>query len=260
MKDPMSLGFIGGGRVTRIILGGFRKKGKEFAEIVVSDLSEEALARLRALYPNARTILGDNKGPAVCDLVFLALHPPACGAVLDEIKGVLRPDAILISLAPKLTISRITERLGGFSRVGRMIPNAPSIVGAGYNPITYPPGLDNHEWAAIGGALGALGECPEVPEKDLEAYAVLAAMGPTYFWFQWEELEGLGTGFGLSSENARKALAAMAGGAAKAYFESGLSAAEVMDLVPVKPLKDDEEDIRSKYRLRLNPLFEKIRP
>jgi pyrroline-5-carboxylate reductase len=260
MKDPMSLGFIGGGRVTRIILEGFRKKGKEFAEIVVSDVSEEALARVRAIAPGSRTVQADNKAPASCDLVFLALHPPACGAVLDEIKGALRPDAVLVSLAPKLTIARISESLGGFSRVGRMIPNAPSIVGAGYNPITYPPGLDNQELAAISGALEALGECPEVPEKDLEAYAILAAMGPTYFWFQWEELESLGTGFGLRNEDARKALAAMVGGAAKAYFGSGLSAAEVMDLVPVKPLKDDEEDIKSKYRLRIKPLYGKIKP
>jgi pyrroline-5-carboxylate reductase len=255
MKDPMSLGFIGGGRVTKIILEGFRKKSGEFAEIVVSDVSEEALACVRALIPGARTILADNKVPAACDLVFLALHPPACGAALDEIKGVLKPDAVLISLAPKVTIARISEKLGGFSRVGRMIPNAPSIIGAGYNPITYPQGR-----AAISGVLAALGECPEVPEKDLEAYAILAAMGPTYFWFQWEELERLGTGFGLSSEDARKALAGMVDGAAKTYFESGLPAGEVMDLVPVKPLKDDEEDIRSKYRSRLNPLYEKIRP
>lgn len=260
MRDLISLGFIGGGRVTRIILEGFRKAGKEFAEIVVSDVSEEALARVRTIHPNVRTALADNKAPAACDLVFLALHPPACGAALDEIKGILKPDAVLVSLAPKITIARISEKLGGFARVARMIPNAPSIVGAGYNPITRQSGLENQEWAAISGVLAALGECPEVPERDLEAYAILAAMGPTYFWFQWEELESLGAGFGLSSEDARKALAATVGGAAKAYFESGLTAGEVMDLVPVKPLKDDEEDIRSKYRLRLSPLYEKIKP
>lgn len=260
MKDPVSLGFIGGGRVTRIILEGFRRAGKEFSEIVVSDVSAEALARVRAVSPGARTVLGDNKGPATCDLVFLALHPPACGAALDEIKGTLKPDAVLISLAPKITIARISEKLGGFFRVGRMIPNAPSIVGAGFNPITCPPALGNQERAAISGVLAALGECPEVPENDLEAYAILAAMGPTYLWFQWEELEGLGTGFGLSGENARRALAAMIGGAKAAYYESGLPPGEVMDLVPVKPLKDDEEDIRSRFRLRLKPLYEKIKP
>jgi len=260
MKNPTSLGFIGGGRVARIILGGFRKKGKECAEIVVSDVSEEALARIRALHPGARTTLADNRAPAACDLVFLALHPPACGAALDEIKGVLSPEAVLISLAPKVTMARISEKLGGFSRVVRMIPNAPSLVGAGYNPVAFSPALENQDWAVISRVLAALGECPEVPEKDLEAYAILAAMGPTYFWFQWEELETLGAGFGLSSEDVRKALAATVGGAARAYFESGLPAGEVMDLIPVKPLKDDEEDIRSRFRQRLGPLYEKIKP
>ena len=62
------------------------------------------------------------------------------------------------------------------------------------------------------------------------------------------------------SDVSEEALAAMVGGAAKASFESGLPAGEVVDLVPVKPLKDDEEDIKSKYRLRFNPLYEKIKP
>jgi len=260
MNDPTSLGFIGGGRVARIILGGFRKKGREFAEIVVSDASEEALARIRALHPGARTILADNRAPAACDLVFLALHPPAFGGALDEIRGILRPEAVLISLAPKITIARISEKLAGFAQIVRMIPNAPSIVNAGYNPVAFGGGISQPAKQALLNFLSVLGECPVVPEKDLEAYAILAAMGPTYFWFQWEELETLGAGFGLSSERVRKALAATVGGAARVYFESGLPAGEVMDLIPVKPLKDDEEDIRSRFRQRLGPLYEKIRP
>lgn len=260
MSSPKSVGFIGGGRVTRIILGGFRRKGVDFAEIVVSDVSGEALERVRAIAPGAKTVLADNKAPASCDLVFLALHPPACGAALNEIKGKLRSEAVLLSLAPKLTMARLSEMLGGFMRVGRMIPNAPSIVGSGYNPIAFSLGVTKRERAGLADLLAALGDCPEVPEKDLEAYAILAAMGPTYFWFQWAELEKLGVGFGLSRADARTALDAMLQGAVGAFYRSGLAAEEVMDLVPVKPLKDDEEDIKSKYRLRLGPLYEKIIP
>lgn len=260
MRIPSRLGFIGGGRVTRIILEGFRRKGVEFAEIVVSDVSEEALTRIHTFYPEARTCLGDNAAPAGCDLVFLALHPPAYGGVLDEIKGVIGPGAILVSLAPKITIARLSERMGGFSRIARVIPNAPSIVGAGYNPVAFSPSLHAQDRDVITGLLEALGEGPEVPEKDLEAYAILAAMGPTYFWFQWEEMESLGADFGLSSEDTRKTLSAMVRGAAEAYFHSGLAVTDVADLIPVKPLKDDEEDIRSRYRKRLIPLYERIKP
>ncbi|MCK7541323.1 MAG: hypothetical protein MZV63_65770 [Marinilabiliales bacterium] len=50
---------------------------------------------------------------------LLALHPPACGAALDEIKGILKPDAVLVSLAPKVTIARISEE------AGRILPGRP---------------------------------------------------------------------------------------------------------------------------------------
>ena len=36
-------------------------------------------------------------------------------------------------------------------------------------------------------------------EDKLEAYAILTAMGPTYFWFQWQELLQIGLSFGLDA-------------------------------------------------------------
>lgn len=259
MKDK-TLGFVGGGRITRIILEGFRRNGLEFLEVVVSDLEHGILSRLEGKFPGLMISPGDNRAPARCDIVMLALHPPVYSQILDEIKGDVKPGAVLVSFAPKISMARISEGLGGFSRLARMIPNAPSIIGVGYNPVAFSSALDAKEKEELKSLFKALGECPEVPEKDLEAYAILAAMGPTYFWFQWEELETLGAEFGLSPENAHQALGATIEGAARAYFHSGLPVGDVMDLVPVKPLKDDEEDIKSKFRLRLKPLYEKIKP
>ena len=36
-----------------------------------------------------------------------------------------------------------------------------------------------------------LGQLPEVADEQLESYAVISAMGPTYFWFQFHALEQL---------------------------------------------------------------------
>lgn len=257
--NKKSLGFIGSGRVTRIILEGFQRKGTEFKEVFISDANPDVLVSLKSKFQNIKTS-SDNRQSASGDVVFIALHPPAVLPALDEIKSSLKPEAVLVSLAPKITIARISEALGGFRRVVRMIPNAPSIVNAGYNPVALGSGISRQESDDLLRLFSALGECPVVKEETLEAYAVLAAMGPTYFWFQWEEMENLGTAFGLEREAARKALSAMIRGGERAYFRSGLADAEVMDLIPVKPLKDDEEDIRSRFRQRLQPLFEKIKP
>jgi len=41
--------------------------------------------------------------------------------------------------------------------------------------------------------------------------------------------------------------------------EAGLSPAEVMDLVPVKPLGEDEATIKNLYQTKLTALFKKLK-
>jgi len=90
----------------------------------------------------------------------------------------MRKDAILISLAPKIAISKISERLEGFNKIVRMIPNACSIVNHGYNPVAFSTSLDESERKYLMKILAILGDCPEVDEDKLEAYAILAAWAP----------------------------------------------------------------------------------
>lgn len=254
------IGFIGGGRVTRIILAGLQHAGNGLSEIVVSDISPASLEQLKARFPDITVALGDHARAAGQDLVFLALHPPAIGEVAGQLKDALRPDAIVISLAPKFTLARLSALLGGFPRIARVIPNAPSILGLGFNPITCSAALSPVDRTAITSRLTPLGECPEVDETKLEAYALLTAMGPTYLWFQLETLRGLAVEFGLSEAEVAPALKRMVCGSTRTLLESGLSAAEVMDLVPVKPLGDLEPGLIEAYRSRLGALHQKLAP
>jgi pyrroline-5-carboxylate reductase len=58
--EARSVGFIGGGRVAHIILGGWLKAGKLPDRIVVSDVSLDALNRLQARFPGIRIAPNDN--------------------------------------------------------------------------------------------------------------------------------------------------------------------------------------------------------
>jgi pyrroline-5-carboxylate reductase len=42
-------------------------------------------------------------------------------------------------------------------------------------------------------------------------------------------------------------------------FESGLTPAEVMNLIPVKPLAEEEPIIKEYYRNRLTALYKKLK-
>ncbi|MBN1432097.1 MAG: NAD(P)-binding domain-containing protein [Methanomicrobiaceae archaeon] len=257
--NEKTLGFIGGGRITMVLLAAMEKSGSLPSQVVVSDMNAETLKVLQQRFPSIRTVIGGNTEAAGQDFVFLALHPPAAGEVLASVKGAVKKDAVVISLMPKQTTAQLSTMLGGFPRIIRMIPNAPAIVGKGYNPVIYPAGFSEHEKDAVSRLFAAFGDCPEVTESRLEAYAVITAMGPTYLWFQLYELEKQAQAFGMTDEEAREAVRRMAEGVLAVMNESGLAPEKVMDLVPVRPLGADESAILAAYREKLPDLYAKLK-
>lgn len=254
-----SVGFIGGGRITRVILGGFKKKGEMPIQAVVSDTSIAVLGKLKEQFPEVDIVLNDNKKPALQDIIFLAIHPPAVTSVLSYIKSCLKPASILISMVPKITIAKLSENLGGFNRIVRMIPNACTIVNKGYNPLTFSDTLTEPEKKWVVKMLSVLGNCPIVAEENLECYAILTAMGPTYLWFQLYELQKISESFGLTPKEVEDGILKMTTGAVATMYKSGLAPEEVMDLVPLKPLGEEEDNIKNVYNTKLTALFKKLK-
>ncbi len=258
MTTP-TVGFVGGGRITRILLAGWNRVERLPSRVVVADPNSEALANLEARFPRVETT-GDLAAAAAQDVVFLATHPPALPEAAGRVGGALRPTSVLVSFAPKFTIAKLSALLNGFDRIARCNPNAPSVVGAGMNPVVFGAGLGAADRETVRALLAPLGEAPEVAEEKIEAYAVLTAMGPTYLWFQMQALRELAVSFGLSGSEADAGLERMVCGAARTLVGSGLSPADVMDLVPVKPLADMEPQVLELYRTRLPAIFQKIKP
>lgn len=254
-----SIGFVGGGRVTRIFLEGWRRANALPGKIVVSDCNTETLAKLKARFPSIETAPGNSAAAAAQDIVFLAVHPPVMAEVLAGIKGRVKQEAIVVSLAPKFTVVKMTELLGGFARLARVIPNAPSVMNLGFNPVAFGPALKSADKDELTSLLKPLGESPEVVESKLEGYALLSGMGATYLWFQLQALREVATGFGLSDADIAPALQRTVCGATRTLLESGLAPAEVMDLIPVKPLAEMEAQVSELYRTRLPALYQRIK-
>jgi pyrroline-5-carboxylate reductase len=256
MKKFESIGFVGGGRVTRFLLEGWKRAGRMPDGICVADSNADVLTTLKRDFPEIAAAAPAEA--AACPLVILALHPPAMKDALAAIKPAVQAGATVLSLAPKITAAAIAGALGSV-KVARMIPNAPSAIGKGYNPVAYADGMDEDTKVALRALAAPWGDSPEVPEMNLEAYAMISAMGPTYMWFQWQALRELGMGFGLHPAAADEAILKTVEGSAECLLAHGRDPAQVMDLVPVKPLKDDEAAIVSAYRAKLSGLYEKIK-
>jgi len=253
-----SLGFIGGGRITKIFLQAFANRKVKFNSVVVFDTNTDALVALKQQFPNI-VVAETPEQAAQQPTVFIALHPPMIMETLAKIAEIVPADALVISLAPKISIEKIASKLKTI-HIARMIPNATSFINEGYNPVTFAAGFNETEKAEVLDLLHLLGTTFEVAENKLEAYAILSAMLPTYFWFQWSELTKLGDPMGLTEEESNVAIQQTLQAAMNLYFESGLSPEQVMDLIPVKPIGEHQAQIAEIYHSKLMGLFEKIKP
>ncbi|NCA77724.1 MAG: hypothetical protein EOM90_15435 [Alphaproteobacteria bacterium] len=251
-----TIGFIGGGRITRIFLQAFQNKGFLPDKIAVFDISNEVLLALHQKYPKVE--IASLEAVASQDIVFIALHPPVILDTIEQVKGLITPDACVISLAPKITIEKITAKLNGLVNVGRLIPNVTSYINKGYNPVCFSKNFNKKE--DILDILNILGETFIVEEPKLEAYAIASAMLPTYFWFQWQEIHQIGSKMGLDENESRETVKKTLIAAIDTLYHSGLSYEEVIDLIPVKPIAAHESQIREVLSNTLCALFEKIKP
>ena len=128
------------------------------------------------------------------------------------------------------------------------------------NPICFPKEIQSDLKNEIIELIKSLGSCPEVDESKIEAYAVISAMGHTYYFFQLQKLKELAIDFGMSEQEAQVTITDMLLGTLETLFNAGLSYKEVSDLVPVKPLGEVEEIIIGYYEKYLKTIFNKIKP
>lgn len=250
-----SIGFIGGGRITRILLKAFKNRNLELNNVMVYDVNRETCKKLNQDFPAIR--ITDLNSAVTRDIVFIALHPPVIIETLNLAKKIIRQETLFISLAPKITISNIAGSIAN-KNIVRFMPNATSIINKGYNPVCFNNGFRDKQ--ATLDLLSLLGKAVETEESKLEAYAVISGMLPTYFWFQWYDLIETAEQIGLSGLESKEAIQQTLHAAIDVMFKTGLNEEEVLDLIPVKPLEDNEVQISKMVKNKLIGFFTKIKP
>ena len=254
-----SISFIGGGRVTYLLLKGLMSSQMNDREVIVCDPNPEALSKIEKINHGKLLTSANNIQGLEAQLIFIAVHPPVIDEVLSQLSGNVDKRSIVISLIPTKSIDYMSGKLSGFNRIVRMIPNAPSAINMGYNPISFSETISDPEKEDLSSLFSVWGEAPVVEEKNLEGYAIITGMGPTYFWFQWELMVQLASQFGFDEMLSRQAIKSMIMGSNELLFNSDFRPSEVLDLIPVYPLKENEEQISGIIAEKLNELFNKLK-
>ncbi|MDX2414043.1 MAG: hypothetical protein QNK33_02520, partial [Bacteroidales bacterium] len=227
-------------------------------EISVFEPDSQVATMLKANF-NYLTLVDSPRAAATQELVFLAVHPPVLKEVFGQINDVIGEATVVISLAPKITLEKMASVLSSSSLV-RMIPNATSFINDGYNPISFNCNFGEGEKIKVMNLFEVLGECFEVEEEKLEAYAIVSAMLPTYFWFQWAKIREIAMRTGLEDEESKEIIYQTLIRSLNFFYNSDLSTEGIIDLIPVKPIGEHEAEIEKILETKLLGLFDKIKP
>ena len=160
---------------------------------------------------------------AHCDYIVLGVKPQFMEEVLSPLQKTLanRKDAVLISMAAGLTMETIAAMAGIDMPVIRIMPNTPSLVGAGVIQYDCNALVTDEQKALFLKAFAPAGRIDPLPERLIDAGSALSGCGPAFCALFMEALADGGVSCGLNRQQALEYAAQTMLGTAKLMLETG---------------------------------------
>src|ERR1700756_1060535 len=132
------IAILGAGQMGEALASGLLRAGVVApAGIVAAARRPERANELRAAY--GIETMSAAKAADLAQTLVIAVKPQDMGALLDEIKSVVSPDKLVISVAAGITTAFIGSRLAGEVPVVRVMSNTPVLVDEAMSGISAGP-------------------------------------------------------------------------------------------------------------------------
>lgn len=225
-----SIGFIGMGNMAGAMLKGMLGVF-EPEELVFAEKNEEQGRRVAA--ETGVEYAASNKACAsMVKYLILAVKPQFMPEVLEEIKTEVKEGQIVISIAAGVTIQDIKKVLGDSTRVVRVMPNTPALLGEGMTGVCYDSsGYSEGEMSVIKQIFESFGKMQVVSENLMNAVICVSGSSPAYVYMFIEALADGAVKYGLPRNAAYEMAAQTVLGAAKMVLETGKHPGELKDMV-----------------------------
>lgn len=188
-------------------------------ELTVVEVVADQRAAVAAAFPGVEVV--EAPLPDVDSVVAVKPH-----LVAEVCSGLTRPRRVL-SIAAGVTIASIEASLPAGTAVIRVMPNTPSLVGAGAAAVAGGTGATDDDVAWAVEVLSAVGEAVVVTEPLLDAVTGLSGSGPAYVFLIAEALIDAGVSAGLPADLAATLAGQTLYGAAKLLVDTGTAPAEL---------------------------------
>ena len=232
--NPLSnsrLAFIGCGVMAEVIIAGLLRQKLVGPEQLAG--SHPRQARREEMHVKYGVEMFESNREAVADssIIVLAVKPQRLHVVLEELRGALVKEQLVVSIVTGAKIATIAEQLLHASVV-RTMPNTPAQIGEGMTAWTASSEVSEEQERQVCAMLDALGKNVRVEnERQIDMATALSATGPTYIYLMMEALIDAGVHMGFSRHIAQDLVHQMILGAVLFARESHKHPAELRNMV-----------------------------
>lgn len=235
LLENTKLTFIGCGVMGESIVAGLLRKQLVKTEQISA--SHPRAARREELSAKYSIEVFEHNADAVKSLpvsnsaVVLCVKPQRLKGVLKELREVVAPNQIIISIIAGATIETISEILDN-KLIVRTMPNTPSQIGEGMTAWTCAEDVSDKQKEQVKLLLSALGrEIYVETENQIDMATALSATGPTYIFMMMEALTDAGVHMGFSRDVSKELVQQTMLGSTLFAMESHKHPAELRNMV-----------------------------
>ena len=253
--DQKHLAVIGAGNIGRILLGRLRAAGVDGDLMVVCDADPARSQEASEQFGVREAALTDE---TVCfaDVILIATPPKTVPDVLCSLAGRLSPGQLVVSFAAIVPLDRLEAMLPEGVAVVRIMPNAPSLIGLGMNPVAYGTFVSPEHRFLAAELLKILGETLEVGDEQMNWCVGLTGAAMRSLLPVLEGMTQASVEAGIEAGDARWLAARVMLGTAALALQTDLSFEELKALTPMEMV--DEAELSSLFLEAMRAVKEKM--
>lgn len=228
---------IGVGNIGRMLLERMRIMGVYANRMVVCD-SDPERARSAAEPVGACVVDLDQADGCEADLWLLCPGPKAILPVIEKLAPRLKDGDVVVSFAAAVPMRSLEASLPETVCVVRVMPNMPSLVGRGMNPVCFSKRASKEARAMVLELLDELGRTIEVQDEQMNWCVGLSGAAMRSVLPAIEGMIRAGLEAGLPEKDARLMAAQVVMGTAGLVKHSTMTLSELKALTPMETLDE----------------------
>lgn len=195
------IGFIGCGKMAGAIIKGILKSGFISADRILASKSNKDNIKEISEKLGVKITLNNKEIAEFGDIIFIGVKPNQVKTVLNEIKGIITSDKLIVSMAAGVKISDI-ENVLPYSKIIRIMPNTPILVNEGMTGICGGKSVSENDLEQVLSIFNSIGKAVVVDETQMDIVTAVSGSGPAFFYKVINDIARAGEKLGMDYDKA----------------------------------------------------------